>query len=246
MGKKHKHEEHVNMEAWVISYADMVTLLFALFVVLYALGEIKLSKLKVVAKSVAFAFNFEGEGKTKEPGLFDQGTEGRGQVLDEAPLMTAQKEGMKKFLEETLPEAFEEQTGNSLDIVIGDDTISFKAKLSSYFEPNQHASLRTTELTRILSELVSQSASFTSSIRVIIQAPCVVVGRNTDRTYFRSKRICLQRLDYLHDFVTTVNNVDHTQVTVEFHYADGLMYPPGSAWVRGWQDRATLEIAFSN
>ncbi|MCH7861030.1 MAG: hypothetical protein IH998_04915, partial [Proteobacteria bacterium] len=46
MGKKHKQEEHVNMEAWVISYADMVTLLFALFVVLYALGEIKLSKLK--------------------------------------------------------------------------------------------------------------------------------------------------------------------------------------------------------
>ena len=62
MGKKHKHEEHVNMEAWVISYADMVTLLFALFVVLYALGEIKLSKVKELARSVAFAFSFEGDG----------------------------------------------------------------------------------------------------------------------------------------------------------------------------------------
>ena len=36
MARKHKHEEHQNHERWVISYADLVTLLFALFVVLYA------------------------------------------------------------------------------------------------------------------------------------------------------------------------------------------------------------------
>ena len=40
MGKKkhEEHEEHVNHEAWVIPYADMVTLLFALFLVLLATG----------------------------------------------------------------------------------------------------------------------------------------------------------------------------------------------------------------
>ena len=46
MAKKHKHEEHVNHERWVISFADMMTLLFALFVVLYALGQADLSKAK--------------------------------------------------------------------------------------------------------------------------------------------------------------------------------------------------------
>ena len=73
MAKKHKHEEHASHERWVISYADMVTLLFALFVVLYAIGEVKLKKLKEVKQSLAWAFSFEGSGKTQEDGLFNKG-----------------------------------------------------------------------------------------------------------------------------------------------------------------------------
>ncbi|MEE9127705.1 MAG: flagellar motor protein MotB [Planctomycetota bacterium] len=246
MAEKNHNEEHVNMEAWVISYADMVTLLFALFVVLYALGEIKLSKLKEVAQSVAFAFNFQGTGKTREPGIFDAGRDGIGQVLEGAPLISAEKETIKTFLQETLPEAFQEQTGSSLDIVQTDDTISYKAKLSAYFAEGNYTSLRNNELARVLSELVSKTSSFTSDIRIRIKAPNVVISRNENGTYLRSMWICHLRLVYLHDFVTTANGVDHTRVTTEFQYQDGRIYPPGSPWARGWEDRATLEVGFSN
>lgn len=47
--KKHhheEHEEHVNHEAWVIPYADMLTLLMGLFLVLWALSNQDLAKLK--------------------------------------------------------------------------------------------------------------------------------------------------------------------------------------------------------
>ncbi len=247
MGKKGKHEEHVNHEAWVIPYADMVTLLFALFVVLYALGEIQLSKLKDVAKSVAFAFNFEGSGKTKEPGHFNEGADGDGRVLDGAKLITAQKQAMKRLLENDLPESFEEQTGNSLDIVQTDDTISFKTKLSSYFEKNRYSALRTNELTRILSDLVAKTTNFSSNIRLRIEAPNVVIGRNPeDNTSIRSMWLCHMRLIFLHDFFTRINGIHHSQVTTEFRYQNGLMFAPGSPAAAGWEDRATLEIAFSN
>ena len=33
-GGHEEHEEHVNHERWLVSYADMLTLLFVLFVVL--------------------------------------------------------------------------------------------------------------------------------------------------------------------------------------------------------------------
>ena len=40
MAKKHKHEEHENLERWLVSYGDFITLLFATFVVLYALAQV--------------------------------------------------------------------------------------------------------------------------------------------------------------------------------------------------------------
>ena len=93
---------------------------------------------------------------------------------------------------------------------------------------------------------MSKTASFTSDIRLRIEAPNVVIARNENGTYLRSMWICHLRLAHLHEFVTTVNGVDHTKVTTEFSYRDGRVYAPGSPWARGWEDRATLEISFSN
>ena len=55
MGKK-KHEEHENHERWIIPYADMVTLLFAFFVVMYSISQQDLARLKNVSESVQEAF----------------------------------------------------------------------------------------------------------------------------------------------------------------------------------------------
>ena len=52
MRKKRKHDEHVNHERWVISYADFVTLMFALFVAMYAISLKDHSSGKRVAESV--------------------------------------------------------------------------------------------------------------------------------------------------------------------------------------------------
>src|SRR3954454_16609765 len=43
--KRHDdHEEHENHERWLITYADMITLLMALFIVLFAIGQTDLKK----------------------------------------------------------------------------------------------------------------------------------------------------------------------------------------------------------
>ena len=39
MALKREPEKHANHERWLVSYADFITLLFAVFVVLYAMGQ---------------------------------------------------------------------------------------------------------------------------------------------------------------------------------------------------------------
>ncbi|SRR5579884_471447 len=55
--KKKKHEEHENMERWLVSYADFITLLFAFFVVMYSTSSVHEGKYRAVADSINTAFH---------------------------------------------------------------------------------------------------------------------------------------------------------------------------------------------
>src|SRR3712207_1779877 len=55
--KKHHHEEHENHERWLVSGYDMMTLLFAVFVVLYAISSTNVSKVKALQESLQEAFS---------------------------------------------------------------------------------------------------------------------------------------------------------------------------------------------
>jgi chemotaxis protein MotB len=56
-GKKHEeHEEHENHERWLVSGFDMMTLLFVLFVVLFAMSKVDEQKFAALAKGMADAF----------------------------------------------------------------------------------------------------------------------------------------------------------------------------------------------
>ncbi len=57
MARKHKHEDHVNHEAWAIPYGDLVTLLLALFVVMYAISSVNEGKYRAVSASLNAAFS---------------------------------------------------------------------------------------------------------------------------------------------------------------------------------------------
>lgn len=55
-GRRQHEEEKENHERWLISYADMVTLLFALFVLLFAISQVNAKKFDQVSTSLAVAF----------------------------------------------------------------------------------------------------------------------------------------------------------------------------------------------
>lgn len=53
---KKKHPEHVNLERWLVSYADFITLLFAFFVVMYAMANQDKAKVKQITEAIERTF----------------------------------------------------------------------------------------------------------------------------------------------------------------------------------------------
>ncbi|MDH5358409.1 MAG: flagellar motor protein MotD [Gammaproteobacteria bacterium] len=56
MARRKKPEEHVNHERWLVSYADFITLLFAFFVVMYAISSVNEGKYRVLSDTLEAVF----------------------------------------------------------------------------------------------------------------------------------------------------------------------------------------------
>ncbi|WP_090832152.1 MULTISPECIES: flagellar motor protein MotB [unclassified Bacillus (in: firmicutes)] len=54
--KKHHHEEHMD-ESWLIPYADLLTLLLALFIVLFAMSSVDAQKFQLMSKAFNEVFS---------------------------------------------------------------------------------------------------------------------------------------------------------------------------------------------
>jgi chemotaxis protein MotB len=57
MARKKPVEEHVNHDAWAIPFADLLTLLLAFFVVMYAVSTVNESKYRVLSDALSDAFS---------------------------------------------------------------------------------------------------------------------------------------------------------------------------------------------
>jgi hypothetical protein len=238
MAKKHKHEEHVNHERWLVSYADMMTLLFALFVVLYAMGQSELAK-KEFAESVRWAFHISGDGKTKDTGIFDD-QKGGGDVLAPAQLVTAQNGAMREFLKDQLVK-YEEVAGKSLDIIQTDGTIAFTAPVGDFFDPERPYPVRR-EVGGWLEQTLSASLGFASSIQIRIRAPELPIGKDRRGKVMTSRDLTVERLRTMERKVRTLPEVRSGMVECTWM----LMEDEPDVSPHTWEERSTITVSFTN
>ena len=87
-GKKHEEEAS---EAWLLPYSDLMTLLLALFIALFAISQTDQTKLQALAQAFTAAFNMGG------PSFF----EGAGpNVSPQRQLMTTEDKGNEAYFQE--------------------------------------------------------------------------------------------------------------------------------------------------
>ena len=74
MSRKNAHAEEHPDERWVISYADLVTLLLGFFILLYATADQNTTKMESLARGLSSAFNVPVKEGVGGGTLFDGGT----------------------------------------------------------------------------------------------------------------------------------------------------------------------------
>lgn len=109
MARKKKHEEHANHEAWAIPYGDLITLLLAFFVVMYAISSINEGKFRVLSDSLQAAFR--GTPKTLEPVQVGQKARGSGADIAVSIVQQSMIEGQPRKMLEAVPLSTSEDDG---------------------------------------------------------------------------------------------------------------------------------------
>src|ERR1043165_4808917 len=85
--KKKRHgghdEEHENHEGWLITYADMLTLLMVLFIVLFAMSQVDKKKFAELAQGLASGFGSKTVAFNADSSIMD----GKGSDASVVPML---------------------------------------------------------------------------------------------------------------------------------------------------------------
>ena len=111
MARKSKHEEHENHERWLITYADLITLLLIFFVIMYSMSKIDVAKYTELSKALTFQFKKSdtvipsGSVGIADPGKGIEGTQSQKDPTKDSPTAAdseIQKEEKQKLKQEQI------------------------------------------------------------------------------------------------------------------------------------------------
>jgi chemotaxis protein MotB len=141
---RHPNRRHPNHERWLISYADFITLLFALFVVLFAASKADEQKQKMVSESINSAFTALGlfPNASRQPGNAANTTSGAEKpivpmniVMGEDVLSPAKVQEDLEHIRRELQQSLSNQIAqHTVSIQMGRDGLVISLREAGFFD----------------------------------------------------------------------------------------------------------------
>ena len=209
--------EHENEERWLLTYADMLTLLFALFMVLFSISSVNISKYQVLQQSLKAAFS--GSILPGGRAILQSGSESTAQhvpataavpsIVPLVPTPTSRSSSSTGAANTPASQAAKAASAKPLS------TAQLRAALNS-----MSASVAEQQSFKELQKKLNAYAKahgFSSQVQTVIERRGLVVRVLTDKLLFDSGQATLQPAgDPLLEEVATLLNVDKTHpITVE-------------------------------
>ncbi|WP_136514989.1 OmpA/MotB family protein [Geomonas edaphica] len=170
MAKKKEHEKEPNHERWLVSYADFITLLFAVFVTLYAMSQTDKKKAEEVLASMRESFGYSTTSAGAKPTVIDTGSMS---VIPSMHKMTqAPKRGKSRGSEQDFRatkasiEAYLMKVGaqNKVSVSVTQRGLVVSLKEAGFFDSGS-ATLKSGSYA-LLNDVVASLASYSNGVRV--------------------------------------------------------------------------------
>ncbi|MGE6631141.1 flagellar motor protein MotB [Bacillus sp. NPDC077027] len=157
--KKHDHDEHVD-ESWLIPYADLLTLLLALFIVLFASSSVDAAKYEQMAKSFNVVF-----------------TGGTG-VLDNTSLQSTEETENSNQTKKSTEDKDDEEAAKAKDHAV---LTKVKQQVDSFIEKKNLGSKLQTKLTDEGLLITIEDSIFFDSGKAIIRSQDVSLAKEISK-----------------------------------------------------------------
>ncbi|HTA12227.1 MAG TPA: flagellar motor protein MotB [Solirubrobacteraceae bacterium] len=216
-GRRRGHgAEHESEERWLLTYADMITLLMALFMVLFSISSVNISKYETLQKSLkaAFSGNILPGGKDVEQQGSTANSAQTPTSVELQAIEPVQTEGSSPLSNATQRGATSATSAASSTAAGSATSSSAAAAAASAAQLRQAA-----EFQQIKRELDAYAAShgFAKSVQTSIEARGLVIRVLTDDLLFASGQATLEgRATGLLGEIAQLLNVDETHpISVE-------------------------------
>jgi chemotaxis protein MotB len=205
-GRRRGHGgEHESEERWLLTYADMITLLMALFMVLFSISSVNISKYQTLQKSLKAAFSGH---------ILPGGTSvaSQGSTANHSPTpATAELQAIEPVATEG-SSSLANSTAHNVSTATSTNAAAAAAKAAA-------ASRQAAEFARIKEELeaYAKAHGFAKSVKVSIEQRGLVIRVLTDDLLFASGQATLEgRAFGLLTEIASLLNVDQTHpISVE-------------------------------
>jgi chemotaxis protein MotB len=172
-------EEHENHERWLVSYADMITVLMALFIVLFAMSSVDETKFLALKESLASSFGnpITAVQSGKSPAAGETANDG---ALDVGAVVPATSKQPSKEIAEAVSAAKSRDARKAADDA----------------RANVEREVRTLEAVRQALEKALADAGMSGSARFRYDERGLVVSLVTDKVLFASDRAELSQIGF--------------------------------------------------
>lgn len=136
-----EHEEEENAERWLLTYADMITLLMAFFIMMYAMSQVDQGKFAALATSVRMEFTGTGLPVGPDIALVNQG------LATSLGIVNGTRFGLRKNVEKSLDKTIKDkemrkhvqvlEVDGNLVIRLLDDDVLFPSGSARLTEKNR-------------------------------------------------------------------------------------------------------------